>query len=132
MKSSYADSKNVHHTSFTMRRLHYRQGRAGLSVAPRSVLCPSVAGFQAGESLDASSAHLLHIWLLRLPSMSSGLLLPLALSSDLCPDVVPHRSYFGLNLLLCPRLGYDLFTALGSCSSSLCIRIGAELELPSA
>ena len=33
-------------------------------------------------------------------------------------DAVPHLSHLGLNLLLCPRLGYDLFTALGSCSSS--------------
>ena len=69
-----------------MLRLHYRQGRAGLSVAPRSVLCPSVAGFQAGESLGASSAHLLHIRLLPLLSTSSGLSLLLALSGDLCPE----------------------------------------------
>ena len=60
-----------------------------------------------GESLGASSAHLLHIWLLLL-----------ALSDDLCPDVVPHLSRLGRILLLCPRLGYDLFSASGSCHSS--------------
>ena len=73
-----------------MLRLHYRQGRAGLSVAPRSVLRPSVAGFQAGESLGASSAHLLHIRLLPLLSTSSGLSLLLALSGDLSVQCTVH------------------------------------------
>ena len=78
-----------------------------------------IPGGQSGEPLDASSAQLLHIRLLPLLSTPSGLpLLLLALREDLCPDAVPHLSHLGLNLLLCPRLGYDLFTALGSCSSS--------------